>query len=225
MAAVASVMLVEDDRTIGEPLSRALISAGHRVHWVTTGHDAEVDVFDVLPDIVLLDLGLPDVDGIEVCRRIRQSHPDTPILMLTARREEMDVVEGLDAGAVDYITKPFRLAELLARIRANARAASAARVRIGDLSIDVPAHRAFLGDDELELSPKEFDLLVALARRPGEAVRRETLLDHVWGPEFERSAKTLDVHIAWLRRKLGDDAEHPRYIATVRGFGYRFESA
>ena len=222
---MSSVMLVEDDRTIGEPLTRALGKAGHQVHWVTTGHDAEVDVFDVLPDIVLLDLGLPDVDGIEVCRRLRVSHPDVPILMLTARREEMDVIEGLDAGAVDYITKPFRLAELLARIRASSRAAVASRVRAGDVTVDLAGRRAWLAGEELDLSPKEFDLLAALIRRPGTAIRRETLLDLVWGPEFDGSAKTLDVHVAWLRRKLGDDAESPRYIATVRGFGYRFEEA
>lgn len=217
-------MLVEDDRAIGEPLVRALERAGHVVHWVTAGHDAQVDVFDVLPDIVLLDLGLPDVDGIEVCRYVHASHPDLPILMLTARREEMDVVEGLDAGAVDYITKPFRLAELLARIRANARKASAAMLRVGELGVDVAARRAWLGDSELDLAAKEFDVLVALARRAGSVVRRETLLDLVWGPDFDGSTKTLDVHIAWLRRKLGDDADNPRFIATVRGVGYRLDA-
>ena len=221
---MARVMIVEDDRAIGEPLVRALTKAGHDVHWSTTGHDAEVDVFDVLPEIVLLDLGLPDVDGIEVCRRLRDSHPDVPILMLTARREEMDVIEGLDAGAVDYITKPFRLAELLARIRANTRHTGASHLRAGDLAVDVAARRATLGDEVLDLSPKEFDVLVVLLQRAGTAVRRETLFDLVWGPEFEGSTKTLDVHIAWLRRKLGDDAERPRFIATVRGYGYRLDA-
>ncbi len=219
---MSAVLLVEDDATIGEPLVRALGQAGHAVHWVRTGHDAEMAVFDRPPEIVLLDLGLPDVDGVEVCRRIRHARPDLPIVMLTARREEIDAVEGLDAGADDYITKPFRLAELLARIRARARS-SGSRVEVGDLAIDLSARTVHRGDIEIELSPKEFDVLAALARRPGEAVRREVLLDTVWGPDWEGSAKTLDVHVAWLRRKLGDDAESPRYLSTVRGFGYRLE--
>ncbi len=220
---MASVMLVEDDRTIGEPLSRALSSAGHRVHWVTTGHDAEVDVFDVLPDIVLLDLGLPDVDGIEVCRRIRQSHPDTPILMLTARREEMDVVEGLDAGAVDYVTKPFSFDELAARVRAHLRAPTQAQpTRLEGLGIqlDLLTRRVTRDGHEVALSTKEFDLLAYFLRHPANVLSREQILSAVWGYSHDPGTNIVEVYVSYLRRKLGRPGS-PAPIVTVRSVGYR----
>jgi DNA-binding response OmpR family regulator len=220
---MARLLVVEDDAAIAGPLRRALDKAGHTTQWVTTGADAEVAVFDMRPELVVLDLGLPDIDGIEVCRRLRADHEQLPIIVLTARREELDIVEGFEAGADDYLTKPFRLSELLARIRARLRAVTAARLESEDLAIDVAARRAWQGDHELGLSIKEFDLLSELVRGAGTVVKREQLLDKVWGSDFVGSGKTLDVHVAWLRRKLGDDAATPRYISTVRGIGYRFE--
>ena len=176
-----------------------------------------------MPELVVLDLGLPDIDGIEVCRHLRASHEWLPIIVLTARRDELDIVEGFEAGADDYMTKPFRLSELLARIRARLRAVTATRLESEDITIDVAARRAWQADRELGLSTKEFDLLAELVRGAGTVVKRELLMDKVWGADFAGSTKTLDVHMAWLRRKLGDDAAAPRYISTVRGIGYRFE--
>ena len=220
---MARLLVVEDDAAIAGPLRRALDKAGHTTHWVTTGADAEVAVFEMRPELVVLDLGLPDIDGIEVCRRVRAAHERLPIIVLTARREELDIVEGFEAGADDYLTKPFRLSELLARIRARLRAVTATRLEAEDVAIDVAAHRAWQGGRELGLSIKEFDLLSELVRGAGTVVQREDLLDRVWGTDFVGTGKTLDVHVAWLRRKLGDDAAAPRYISTVRGIGYRFE--
>jgi DNA-binding response OmpR family regulator len=220
---MAALLLVEDDAGIAQPLMRALERAGHSTHWVTTGGDAEIAAFDSHPELVVLDLGLPDIDGIDVCRHLRAAHDNLPIIVLTARHEEMDIVEGFDAGADDYMTKPFRLSELLARIRARLRANTATRLESEDVSVDVAARRAWQADRELGLSTKEFDLLAELVRGAGTVVKREQLMDKVWGTDFTGSSKTLDVHMAWLRRKLGDDAAASRYIATVRGIGYRFE--
>ena len=222
---MAELLLVEDDAAIARPLLRALERAGHATRWVTTGGDAEVAVFDTEPELVVLDLGLPDIDGLEVCRHLRSSHEHLPIIVLTARREELDIVEGVEAGADDYMTKPFGLSELLARIRARLRAVTATRLESEDIAVDVAARRAWQGDRELGLSTKEFDLLAELVRAAGTVVRREQLMDRVWGTDFVGRTKTLDVHMAWLRRKLGDDATAPRYITTVRGIGYRFEAS
>ncbi|HEY0518922.1 MAG TPA: response regulator transcription factor [Ilumatobacteraceae bacterium] len=222
---MAHLLVVEDDAAIAGPLIRALERAGHSTRWVATGGDAEVAVFDAVPELVVLDLGLPDIDGLDVCRHLRLSHEHLPIIVLTARREELDIVEGFDAGADDYMTKPFRLSELLARIRARLRAVTATRIASEDISVDVAARRAWQGDRELGLSTKEFDLLAELIRGAGTVVKRELLMDKIWGTDFVGSTKTLDVHMAWLRRKLGDDATAPRYISTVRGIGYRFEGA
>jgi DNA-binding response OmpR family regulator len=220
---MALLLLVEDDAAIAGALMRALDRAGHSTHWVTTGGDAEVAVYDSRPDLVVLDLGLPDIDGIEVCRHLRSAHEHLPIIVLTARREELDIVEGFEAGADDYLTKPFRLSELLARIRARLRAVTATRLESEDIAVDVAARRAWQADRELGLSTKEFDLLVELVRSAGTVVKREQLLDKVWGTDFGGSSRTLDVHMAWLRRKLGDDAATSRYFTTIRGIGYRFE--
>jgi DNA-binding response OmpR family regulator len=222
---MAELLVVEDDAAIARPLMRALARAGHSTRWVTTGGDAEMAVFDSQPELVVLDLGLPDIDGIDVCRHLRATHDQLPIIVLTARREELDVVEGFEAGADDYLTKPFRLSELLARIRARLRAVTATRLESEDVAVDVAARRAWQADRELGLSTKEFDLLAELVRGAGTVVKREQLMDRVWGTDFVGSTKTLDVHMAWLRRKLGDDASAPRYITTVRGIGYRFEGS
>lgn len=180
-------------------------------------------------DLVILDLGLPDMDGLDVARSIRAEGLVTPILVLTARADEVDLVVGLDAGADDYVTKPFRLAELLARVRALLR-------RVGgdltdedelvaqDVRVDVGAHRAFQGKRELQLTAKEFELLRVLLRDAGSVVERDALMKEVWGSDPAGSTKTLDMHISWLRRKLGDDAADPHYISTVRGMGFRFET-
>ena len=188
-----------------------------------TGGEALADMRGV--DLVVLDLGLPDMDGLDVAREIRASGNHVPILILTARTDEVDMVVGLDAGADDYVTKPFRLAELLARVRALLRRQvaepSEGELRAQDIRMDVAAHRAFVGDVELNLTAKEFDLL----REAGSVVARDTLMREVWGSDPSGSTKTLDMHVSWLRRKLGDDATDPHYITTVRGMGFRFENA
>jgi DNA-binding response OmpR family regulator len=165
------------------------------------------------------------MDGLEVARRLRSEGHAVPILILTARADEVDTVVGLDAGADDYVTKPFRLAELLARVRALLRRGTTEPVQPSThgVRIDVESHRAWMGDDELQLTAKEFDLLRVLVRDAGRVVTREQLMREVWDTTWWSSTKTLDMHISWLRKKLGDDAANPRYISTVRGVGFRFE--
>jgi DNA-binding response OmpR family regulator len=218
------LLLVEDDASIAEPLVAALRREGHEVAWSPTGVDGLASVGPEV-DLVLLDLGLPDVDGLEVCRQLRKRLPDLPVLMLTARAEEVDAVVGLDAGADDYVTKPFRLAELMARIRAALRRApSPAVTSVQDVRIDHAARRAWRGDSELELSAKEFDLLALLAGDAGRAVTRDRIMREVWDEHWYGPTKTLDMHISWLRKKLGDDPAAPRLITTLRGVGFRFET-
>ena len=180
-------------------------------------------------DLIVLDLGLPDMDGLDVARAIRSQGLTTPVLVLTARADEVDLVVGLDAGADDYVTKPFRLAELLARVRALLRRTASElddedEVEAQDVRVDVAAHRAFQADRELHLTAKEFELLRVLVAAAGTVVARETLMREVWGSDPNGSTKTLDMHVSWLRRKLGDDANAPRYVSTVRGMGFRFET-
>ena len=224
---MTQVLLAEDDPAIAEPLARALGREGYDVVVQGTGQGA----IGAAPgaDMVILDLGLPDMDGLDVARWIRQQGLTTPVLVLTARADEVDLVVGLDAGADDYVTKPFRLAELLARVRALLRRSSGDGTDEDDLTaqdvrLDLAAHRAFQGDRELHLTAKEFELLRVLVRESGTVVGREQLMREVWGSDPTGSTKTLDMHVSWLRRKLGDDAASPRYIATVRGMGFRFET-
>jgi len=220
-----AILVVEDDEHIGRSLLRALVGSGYEARWAKTGADALASVRDHPPALVLLDLGLPDIDGLEISRHIHQSDPTVTIVMLTARVEELDVVVGLDAGAVDYITKPFRLAELLARIRAQLRRmdpVGPGTSTIGDLRVDTAARRAWLGEDEVELRVKEFDLLARLVADAGNAVTREALMADVWDHHWEGSTKTLDFHIATLRAKI-DPAGGPSRISTLRGVGYRLE--
>jgi DNA-binding response OmpR family regulator len=221
------VLLVEDDPTIAEPLARALGREGYDVLVQNTGQGGIDNAPSV--DLVILDLGLPDMDGLDVARWIRSHGLATPVLVLTARADEVDLVVGLDAGADDYVTKPFRLAELLARVRALLRRSQAdggeeEELRAQDVRMDLAAHRAFQGDRELHLTAKEFELLRVLVREAGSVVSREQLMREVWDSDPTGSTKTLDMHVSWLRRKLGDDAGDPRYISTVRGMGFRFES-
>jgi DNA-binding response OmpR family regulator len=220
--AESGVLLVEDDEAIASGLVRVLKAQGHHVVRLDRGGPA---LSEAGPDIglVILDLGLPDVDGIEVCRRLRAAHPEMAILILTARDQESDVVVGLDAGADDYLVKPFRLSELLARVRAHLRRQvhvpeRREPLRAGALTVDVVARRAWNGDDELALRPKEFDVLALLASRAGEAVSREDLMADVWDINWFGSTKTLDMHVLGLRQKLGAEA-----ITTLRGVGYRLE--
>lgn len=222
------VLLAEDDPAIAEPLARALAREGYEVHVHATGQGTIDAAF--VADIVVLDLGLPDMDGLDVARWIRSQGLTTPVLILTARADEVDMVVGLDAGADDYVTKPFRLAELLARVRALLRRAGndltdEDELQAQDVRVDVGAHRAFQGSRELHLTAKEFQLLRVLVRDAGSVVSRDVLMREVWGSDPTGSTKTLDMHVSWLRRKLGDDATDPTYITTVRGLGFRFETA
>lgn len=223
-----AILLVEDDDGIARPLVAALKSSGYDVTRVSSGQQALANAAGA--DAVVLDLGLPDLDGVEVCRRIRRRAPQARVLMLTARTTEADVVVGLDAGADDYVTKPFRLAELLARLRALLRRGSDSGQQersllvAQDVRVDPGARRAWAGDRELELTPKEFDVLRLLVEHAGRVVPRDQLLRDVWETTWGGSSKTVDMHLSWLRKKLGDDASAPRYITTVRGVGFRFEN-
>ena len=224
------LLLVEDDEAIARPLVRALEREGFAVEHVAAGQPAIARVGAGDIDLVLLDLTLPDVDGLDVCRSLRAERPALPIVMLTARREEVDLVVGFDAGADDYVAKPFRVAELVARVRARLRMAHAGPtvpdrdvVAAGDVRVDRGAHRAFDGDHELELTPKEFDLLSLLVTEAGRTVERTRIMRDVWDEHWWGPTRTLDMHVSALRRKLGDDPAHPRRIVTVRGVGFRLE--
>ncbi|MGP3967935.1 response regulator transcription factor [Streptomyces sp. 6N223] len=222
------VLLAEDDASISEPLARALRREGYEVEVREDGPAALRAGLRGDIDLVVLDLGLSGMDGLEVCRRLRTEGLGLPVLILTARADEVDTVVGLDAGADDYVTKPFRLAELLARVRALLRRGageSSPAPTVHGIRIDVESHRAWMGEDELHLTAKEFDLLRVLVRDAGRVVTREQLMREVWETTWWSSTKTLDMHISWLRKKLGDDAANPRYIATVRGVGFRFEKS
>jgi DNA-binding response OmpR family regulator len=223
------VLLVEDDETIGRSLARALESQGYTVTWAPDGAAARAALTRAAPDLVLLDLGLPDVDGVDLCREVSTAAPTLPIVMLTARHEEADIVVSLDAGAVDYITKPFRLAELLARVRAHLRRPQALdheRIVVGALQVDHDARRVWLGPSELALRPREFDLLALLAANAGRAVTREHIMDEIWDAHWHGSTKTLDVHISSLRKKLVATGEVavPTITALPR-VGYRFDAS
>lgn len=223
-----TILLVEDDDRISEPLVRVLGSEGFDVTHVTHGRAALDRAAEVRPDLVLLDLTLPDIDGLDVCRKLRSDLPDLPIVMLTARGEEVDVIVGLDAGADDYIAKPFRLAELLARLRARLRVATATpgatTVYEGaGIHIDVDARRASVAGEEIELTTKEFDLLALLMSRPGVTFTREQIMRSVWDEHWWGSTRTLDTHVSTLRRKIGDSNDPASIIVTLRGVGFRFE--
>jgi DNA-binding response OmpR family regulator len=216
------VLLVEDDDSVAEPLITGLAREGFVVRRATDGASA----LDAPPsDLVLLDLGLPDMDGFEVCRRLR-ARSTVPIIVVTARGEEVDRVVGLELGADDYVVKPFGFRELIARMRAVARradrreTAGAPALRIASLEIDRRSHRVRVDGREITLTPKEYDLLVFLASDPGAARTRAEILEAVWDPHWYGPTKTLDVHIASLRRKLDD----PTRIETVRGVGYRLRA-
>jgi DNA-binding response OmpR family regulator len=218
------LLVVEDDDVLGEGLERSLSAEGYDVRWARTAGEAlGLDGLDRV-ELVLLDLGLPDLDGVEVCRQLRARLPLTTIVILTARTEEVDIVVGLDAGADDYLTKPFRRAELLARVRAHVRRSGSAgagpAIAVGPLALDLEAHRVEVQGSEVELRPKEFDLLALLAAEAGKVVTRERIMTEVWDEHWFGPTKTLDMHMSSLRRKLGAAGD---LITTVRGVGYRLE--
>lgn len=221
---VTTLLIAEDDPGISEPLSRALKSEGYDVILATDGGSALSAVGEFSPALVVLDLGLPGIDGLEVCRRIRAAGNTVPVLMLTARSDEVDFVVGLDAGADDYVTKPFRMSELQARVRAMLRR------RVGDvitghgIRVDVASRRVTVEGKDVALTPKEFDLLRLLMTNIDRVVSREEIVDVVWGDRDILVSKTLDMHVHSLRHKLADGRDEPidRFITTLRGTGIRF---
>ena len=222
------ILLVEDEASIAQPLAKLLAREGFRPVLARTAAEALAESRTAEPDLVILDLALPDGDGRDVCRALRGGS-DVPIIMVTARGTETDRIVGLELGADDYVVKPFSGPELVARIRAVLRRAGreavrppAEPVRVRDVEVDFAARRVRLGRRELDLTRKEFDLLSELVRNAGRVVTREDLMSRVWDENWFGSTKTLDVHMGWLRRKLGDDPAKPRYIQTVRGVGFRF---
>jgi two-component system, OmpR family, response regulator RegX3 len=227
---VTSVLFVEDEPSIFEPFSAALRREGFEPVVVSTLADARAAWREREADLVLLDLGLPDGDGRDLCRELRAAS-DVPIIVLTARGTELERVLGLELGADDYVVKPFSGAEVIARMRAvlrrvrRAPEAPSGLVEIGPLRVDMASRRVWLSDEELSLSRKEFDLLAELVAHAGEVVTREDLMSRVWDENWFGSTKTLDVHVRWLRGKLGDDPASPRFLHTVRGVGFRFTGA
>lgn len=233
---MANVLIVEDEESLLHTLRYNLTRAGHDVRLCTDGRTALEMVLDSPPDLLLLDLMLPGMDGLDICRRVRAESTNpmvshVPILMLTARDEEIDKVLGLEVGADDYITKPFSMHELLARVKAHLRRADMvgaptdlpSRLESGDLLVDVAARRAVCSDKELRLKRREFDLLVYFLRYPSQVLSRERLLRNVWGYESAGDTRTVDVHVRWLRGKIETQPATPTRIQTVRGLGYMFD--
>ncbi len=217
------VLVVDDDAALAEMLTIVLRQEGFDTRMVTRGDEA-LDAFrDYKPDVVLLDLMLPGKDGIDVCKEIR-AESGVPIVMLTAKGDTVDVVVGLESGADDYVVKPFKPKELVARIRARVRrsdSASPESLTIGDLAIDVPGHSVTRNGSSISLTPLEFDLLLCLARKPWQVFTREVLLEQVWGYRHSADTRLVNVHVQRLRSKVEHDPEHPEIVVTVRGVGYK----
>lgn len=223
------VLLAEDDEAIASPLARALSREGYEVDVAGTGTDALRRALDEEYALLILDLGLPELDGLEVCREVRAARPELAVLMLTARTDEMDFVVGLDAGADDYVGKPFRMFELMARTRALLRRSAPVQdapevVEAAGIRLDSTARRVTVDGADVALANKEFELLRFLMEHAGRLLTREEILADVWGDSDLRGSKTLDMHISWLRRKIGDDTGAQRRIVTVRGVGFRFDA-
>lgn len=228
---MAKILVVDDEAILLDTLRYNLSKAGHQVHTAADGAAALRLAREDPPDLVILDVMLPQMDGFEVCRILRQGS-NVPILMLTARDEELDRVLGLELGADDYLTKPFSMRELLARVKAMLRRSELSRpaamgreapLREGVLEVDLDSHRALYRGQPLHLRPKEFDLLVHLMRHRGRAFSRDQLLAQVWGYDYAGDTRTVDVHVRWLREKVEEDPSRPGLIETVRGVGYRFK--
>ncbi|MGE0879487.1 MAG: response regulator [Acidimicrobiia bacterium] len=226
------VLVVEDEQSFVEALTVGLRREGFKVHVATDGAEALTVFDDVRPDLVLLDVMLPKISGIDVCRRIR-STSRVPIIMVTAKASEIDTVVGLEVGADDYVTKPFRLRELIARMRAVLRRAGEAAdnappaevLRVGDVALDAERHEVTVRGEPVDLPLKEFELLELLLLNAGRVVARPTLIDRVWGSDYVGDTKTLDVHIKRLRSKIEDDPSIPARIITIRGLGYKFAAS
>ena len=218
------ILVVDDDPAINEMLTIVLDAEGFHTESVTDGAEAVPAFRNFDPDLILLDLMLPGMNGIDICREIRKESA-VPIVMLTARTDTVDVVLGLESGADDYITKPFKPKELIARIRARLRRTEAEDpadiFEVGDLTIDVPQHTVTRGDEEIQLTPLEFDLLVEMARKPNQVHSREELLESVWGYRNASDTRLVNVHVQRLRSKIEHDPENPEIILTVRGVGYK----
>ncbi|BAH54607.1 response regulator transcription factor [Rhodococcus opacus] len=225
---MTAVLLAEDDEAIAAPLSRALGREGYDVTIEQTGPAALEQALDGAYDLLILDLGLPGMDGLEVCRQVRAHSSELAVLMLTARTDEVDFVVGLDAGADDYVGKPFRLAELMARVRALLRRRGGSEdsvVEVGGIRLEPAARRVLVNGTEIALANKEYELLRVLLEHAGQVVSRDTILAEVWGDVELRGSKTLDMHMSWLRRKIGDEGPAAeRRIATVRGVGFRINT-
>jgi DNA-binding response OmpR family regulator len=224
---VEKLLLVEDDDTVRETLALNLRSAGYQVETAADGQRGLISARATAFDLLILDVMLPELDGLTVCRIVRQES-DVPIILLTARGTETDKIIGLETGADDYIVKPFSLGELMARVRAALRRGRSSsrqdsNLSAGDLRLEPIGRRVQLGDHELQLAPREFDLLAVLMRNQGAVLSRDLLLSSVWGDDFVGDSRTVDVHIRWLREKIENDPSDPRWITTVRGVGYRFE--
>jgi len=217
------IVIAEDDRAVRQSLERTLRLDGYAVTATRTGVEAIEACTEDLPDLLILDVMMPEMDGLTTCRRLRREHPGLPILMLTARHEVGDRVAGLEAGADDYVVKPYASVELSARVKALLRRSSVSGasevLRYGDLKLDPAARLAWRGRRPLELTKTEFDLLELLVSNAGIVLSRETLYDRVWGYDFETSSRSLDVYIGYLRAKLEADGE-PRLVQTVRGVGF-----
>jgi two-component system response regulator RegX3 len=221
------VLLVEDEETLRETIRYGLEREGFRVTAVPDGRSALERFRSGGTDVVLLDLMLPEVSGLDVCKSIRASS-SVPIIMITAKDAEADKVAGLEVGADDYVTKPFSMRELIARIRAVTRRsvvapAPVSTLRVGPIEMDVEAHEVRIAGERFDLPPKEFELLQSLMARTGRLVTRQSLINEVWGAEYFGDTRTLDVHIKRLRQKIEPDPHHPRYLKTVRGLGYKLE--
>ncbi len=222
------ILVVDDEQLITDSLSYSMKREGFNVATVADGLSALKAVEELKPDLIVLDLMLPDISGFEVCRRLR-TFTTTPVIMLTARGEEIDRVLGLEVGADDYLAKPFSFRELLARIQAMLRRVQLDRqtaqpqpMSTRHLSLDPGARRVYKGEAELQLSAREFDLLAILMKNAGRAMSRDELIKLVWGDDWVGDPRTLDVHVRWLRLKIEEDPASPQYIQTVRGYGYRF---
>ncbi len=223
------ILIIEDEEAIAAFVQTALERDGFTVKWMGTGTGA-LDTIDLFqPDLIILDLTLPGLDGLQICQTVRQRKEYLPIIMLTARAEDMDKIVGLEVGADDYVTKPFNARELVARVRAILRLARRTtdcrppnRLCFDQLEIDLNGRQVFKAGRAVDLTPKEFDLLVTLARTPGRVFGRDTLLQLVWGYDFGGDSRTVDVHVQRLRRKLEEDPHKPGYLLTVHSIGYKF---
>ncbi len=228
---MASILLVDDEPAIIESLTYSLRREGFEVTTASDGPQALSLFYAIHPDLVILDIRLPGMDGLEVCRLLRSRSP-VPIIMLTALGNEMDRVVGLEVGADDYLPKPFSFRELLARIRSvlrridlDQRAGKPGVIQVDTLRVDPTSRRVFKSQKEIQLSTREFELLIALISQAGRAVNRDELISKVWGSDWGGDPRTLEVHIRWLRLKIEDDPTTPRFVQTVRGYGYRFIGA